>query len=297
MGLRNLQNGNYIIAYSYGNEGVFIRVINQNFNNLPSSVTNNENSLSLNNQGQVKLVQSGVNAIKMVWDQALTDMTAMFSDCSSLTFLDLSNFETSQVTNMEQMFFGCQSLTSLDLSNIDTSQVINMGSMFFGCKLLISLDLSNFNTIRVTDMYGMFSGCESLTSLDLSNFNTSQVTDTRQMFSECSALKFINLLYYQGKDIFENLGYTDLAICIGDYKQINGGENKLKQNNVAIVCLGTTIITFPTTITQTSIIKTTILIKPNIALTIITEGGNDNAKKSEGGNIIVNTTEGGNTLA
>ena len=36
----------------------------------------------------------------------------MFSDCSSLTNLNLSNFNTNNVTNMEYMFFGCSSLTN-----------------------------------------------------------------------------------------------------------------------------------------------------------------------------------------
>ena len=47
----------------------------------------------------------------------MTDMTNMFLNCSSLTSLDLSSFNTSKVTTMERMFDLCCSLTSLDLSN------------------------------------------------------------------------------------------------------------------------------------------------------------------------------------
>ena len=53
-------------------------------------------------------------------------MSNMFSNCSSLTGIDLSSFNTSNVTNMLQMFFACTSLESLDLSNFDTSNVTNM---------------------------------------------------------------------------------------------------------------------------------------------------------------------------
>ena len=78
--------------------------------------------------------------------------------------------------NMRYMFYNCSSLTSLDLSNFDTNEVIAMNHMFYNCKALIQLDLSNFYTSKVTDMSYMFSSCERLTSLDLSNFDTNKVT-------------------------------------------------------------------------------------------------------------------------
>ena len=89
------------------------------------------------------------------------------------------------------MFEGCISLTSIDLSSFNTTNVSNMYRMFFHCTSLKSLDLSNFNTSNVTNMQQMFSSCTSLTSLDLSNFNTSKVTKASELFSLCSSLKTI----------------------------------------------------------------------------------------------------------
>ena len=40
-------------------------------------------------------------------------MNGMFSGCSSLTNIGLSNFDTKNVTNMGSMFDGCSSLKSL----------------------------------------------------------------------------------------------------------------------------------------------------------------------------------------
>ena len=40
-------------------------------------------------------------------------MYAMFKDCKSLTTLDLSNFQTSEVKNMSDMFSGCSALTTI----------------------------------------------------------------------------------------------------------------------------------------------------------------------------------------
>ena len=53
-------------------------------------------------------------------------MSYMFTACSRLTSLDVSNFDTSKVTNMSRMFANCSSLTSLDVSSFDTSQVTDM---------------------------------------------------------------------------------------------------------------------------------------------------------------------------
>jgi surface protein len=66
-------------------------------------------------------------------------MKYMFLGCSSLTSLDLSNFNTSSVTDMYGMFYNCYNLTSLDLSNFDTSKVTDMKSVFHGCSNLITI--------------------------------------------------------------------------------------------------------------------------------------------------------------
>ena len=58
----------------------------------------------------------------------------MFSGCSSLLELNLSNFHTSNAKNMMSMFYGCTSLNELNLSNFNTDKVIHLGCMFIGCS-------------------------------------------------------------------------------------------------------------------------------------------------------------------
>jgi len=123
----------------------------------------------------------------------VTNMDNMFSDCGSLTSLDLSGFDTSNVTSMIGMFFGCQNLATLDVSGFDTSKVTNMFAMFDSCVYLTTLDLSGFDTSKVTNMKNMFFGCESLASLDLSGFNTSNVTNMERVFHLCSSLTSLDL--------------------------------------------------------------------------------------------------------
>ena len=141
----------------------------------------------------------------------------MFAQCSSLTSLDLSSFNTSKVTDMRGLFDGCKNLTSLNVSSFNTSNVKYMDAMFRGCSSLTSLDLSNFNTSHVVSMGdvhrffynsgsagqygdyryqtngGMFENCTSLSSLDLSNFYTPNVARMYNMFRNCTHLTYLNL--------------------------------------------------------------------------------------------------------
>ena len=74
------------------------------------------------------------------------------------------------------MFSGCSGMTSIDLSNFNTAEVTDMSSMFEGCSSLTTLDLSSFNTSKLiyndSDQYfddhgvqSMFSGCNKLTTI------------------------------------------------------------------------------------------------------------------------------------
>ena len=137
--------------------------------------------------------------------KGMTDASHMFSDCSNMTSLDLSKFDTSSVTDMGDMFGGCSALTSLDLSRFSTGNVTNMSDMFQGCRSLKTLDLSRFDTSKVTNMEIMFMDCSSLTSLDLSSFDTRNVTsmcfNEGGMFSYCESLVTLDLSSFDTRNV------------------------------------------------------------------------------------------------
>lgn len=86
----------------------------------------------------------------------------------SIYALDLSsNVDTSEVTSMENMFSEWSSLAFLDLRGFNTQNVLNMSYMFCNSLLLTYLNLSSFNTQKVNNMNYMFSGCAFLTHLTL----------------------------------------------------------------------------------------------------------------------------------
>ena len=105
------------------------------------------------------------NNITFIFNKNYTDLSSMFSYCSSLTSINLSNFNTNNVTNMGSMFSSCSSLTSINLSNFNTNNVTNMSYMFYSCKYLTYLDISNLNCDKIkktTYLDKMFENCNSL---------------------------------------------------------------------------------------------------------------------------------------
>ena len=143
-----------------------------------------------------------ISGLKYLNTANVTDMGYMFSGCSALTSLDLTNFNTSKVESMHDMFEDCSALESLNLTNFNTENVTDMYGMFYQCEKLSSLDLSKFNTEKVTDMSWMFSYLK-LSSLDLSNFNTEKVWKMFNMFSFCQNLSSLNLTNFNTEKVNE----------------------------------------------------------------------------------------------
>jgi surface protein len=168
------------IDYLYSDENILSieKATDEQYNNIKDNLTE-DNIVSTSDSSKKIYMWYDAGIIYWYSEASLIylnkDSSYMFSGCESLTSLDLSSFDTSNVTNMEGMFSGCSNLTSLDLSSFDTSNVTKMVQMFAGCESLTSLDISSFNTSKVTNMQYMFRNCGSLTSLDLSSFDMSNV--------------------------------------------------------------------------------------------------------------------------
>lgn len=171
----------------------------------------------------------------------VTNMGLMFYDCSSLSSLDLSEFNTSKVTNMSGMFQRCSALTSLDLSGFNTSDVTNMSYMFNHCSLLTSLDVSKFNTSNVTSMHTMFQSCSNLTLLNVSGFDTSNVTNMDHMFFDCSVLTSLDTSGFKTSKVTK-MG-TMFANCKGLTSLDMSGFDTSNVTNMSFIFYGCSSLT------------------------------------------------------
>ena len=176
---------------------------------------------------------SNANIIKkVVFDASFanarpTNCHLWFYGCKNLTTIEgIEYLNTENVTSMSLMFSGCSALTTLNLSNFDTQSVTNMTGMFSDCRALTTLDVSNFNTQNVTDMSFMFFNCSAITTLDIAKFDTKNVTDMSFMFCSDPALTTI---YASDKfvttacEVDENM----FAECVNLVGAVPYNENKL----------------------------------------------------------------------
>ena len=110
-------------------------------------------------------------------DYKPTSTANWFANSPSLLSVEgLEYLNTSEVTDMSYMFSGCSSLTSLDLRGFDTGKVTNMSSMFSGCSSLVTIKVGDgWTTSKVTSSDNMFYDCGSLKGGNGTSYNASHI--------------------------------------------------------------------------------------------------------------------------
>ena len=174
-----------------------------------------------------------IEGIEYLNTENVTSMSLMFSGCSALTTLNLSNFDTQSVTNMTGMFSDCRALTTLDVSNFNTQNVTDMSFMFFNCSAITTLEIAKFDTKNVTDMSFMFCSDPALTTIYASDkFVTTACEEDENMFAEC--VNLVGAVPYDenklGKEMANyTTGYfTDIASKVAEsYAVFNEATNTL----------------------------------------------------------------------
>ena len=93
-----------------------------------------------------------VGTIKIRIDYQARSFRGLFENCESIS--------SNNVITMNDMFSGCSSLKELNLSNFNTIKVIDMSYMFSRCSSLEELNISNFNINHgVIKLNDKFYGC------------------------------------------------------------------------------------------------------------------------------------------
>ena len=186
------------------------QVFNENKNEIALTINNSNTNIidtayylsiseiiidgnSANTNNYTNLLNSQQNDVIIKFKEQLTTCINMFRDLTNILYVDLSNFNSTEVKNMNNMFSGCILLKSLNINNLDTSSVTNMNNMFKNCKSLQSLNLNNLNIPLVTDMSYLFYSCNSLTSLSLNSINAPSLLNISHLFYQCTELNTLNI--------------------------------------------------------------------------------------------------------
>lgn len=117
----------------------------------------------------------------------------MFKNCTGITNLDLTYFNTSTVgISFQDLFLGCTSLKTVNIDNFDVNRVVSINSLFNGCEALETVNMSNWkNTNSITNATNVFKNCIELTSIKMPQLPS--LTDMQRMFYGCSNLKEIDM--------------------------------------------------------------------------------------------------------
>lgn len=152
--------------------------------------------------------------VKMQLGCQFKGLSSMFSGCTSLTNVDLSRLDASQVTSMDSIFSSCSGLTSVDLSMLDLDNLYSFTFGFGGTavesvsfppmpnlkttlRMFISskiktFDFKAFDFSSVIQADYMFNSCK-IESADMSDVYMPCVTSIKDFFCGCNSLKSLNL--------------------------------------------------------------------------------------------------------
>ena len=134
-------------------------------------VENNKNKIEIEINGEksklkerYKLVK-GINNIKMIIKNKLTNLEYMFRGCKTLKDInELKYLDTKDINNFSFMFCECSSLSDIKpLKNWNVSNGNNFSGMFLECTSLSDIKpLQNWNVSNGNNFSGMFYECSSL---------------------------------------------------------------------------------------------------------------------------------------
>lgn len=158
----------------------------------------------------------------IVWGNQLS----AFFGCTNMDVTANDYPNLTNCTTLSSMFRDCSSLTYIDVSQWDVSNVNNAQYVFFSCILLKYLNCSNWDTSNFEIMYRTFRNCPQLITVELQNWDTSKVRDFRQMLAVCGS-------YKESLAGLEVNAATDMSLML-DLSDINEEGNTLNYDNTLI---------------------------------------------------------------
>jgi surface protein len=204
-----------------GKNGTVPEVGERNMENLPAAIG------SIKSASEVPKVK--VSSLKVTndcineegrWEgETLIDTSECvdinFRDCSSLSKLDTTSWDTSKVQNLNNTFYNCGMLQEIiGLEQWDLQNAHTIASFFTGTKIYGKLDLRNWKC-RNIQYFSAFDRASNITEVDLRDWDTSRIVTVQSAFRYCgSAFKVlkINMLGWYAGSLLR--GYSNFEIPI-----------------------------------------------------------------------------------
>ena len=163
----------------------------------------------------------------------LQSLATVFNICPKLTSvtLDFREGSCNNIVSAQGMFTQCTILPEIDLSEIDTSKVTNMSQMFYQCNALAHIYVSDlWDVSKVTESTDMFKDCESLPNYDATKIDVSMAKyDTDGGYLTFRRYFMINrerFYIYDRNLIYEgDLGFSDSDEYVCSFNFTLGANN------------------------------------------------------------------------
>lgn len=165
---------------------------------IVGSMTQQNNALINNNSSNVT---AGLEELTIdVSDK--TSLNGFFSNCSSLTKLNMTGADTGKITNMWHTFYDCKALEELPIINME--KVTSVDSCFYNCYKIKKIPF--LNTSKATMLYYTFYNCKAIE--ELPEMDGSLFDKVRQSFYGMTALTIFGGIKNLGKNYTMSANYS-----------------------------------------------------------------------------------------
>ena len=144
-------------------------------------------------------------------------LAGTFINNQTITEIEFTE-DLSEATNCGSVFSSCTNLVSVNLSNATLANVINANYLFQNCTNLASVNLSNATFDSLSSANFWFDGCTSLAAIDMPKATFNSLLNKTGWFDGTTSVQSINLpkatfnsLSNVGK-LFENNNITTLTL-------------------------------------------------------------------------------------
>ena len=153
----------------------------------------------------------------------------------------MSKYGTKNLKYLTWLFQGCSSLTSLDLTDFDMSSVTQMGHMFYGCTKLQTINLNNFNGNKLmyyTDIFYKVPDNVIVCIQDIpNNRKLLDLLQNKPGFIKDNVYNYV-CINYLDKDIENMYNRSYFENCINGYLGSNYSDDKYKCEIIKSACQG-----------------------------------------------------------
>ena len=100
---------------------------------------------------------------------------------------------------MNLHYYNCISLTSINVSTFNTSNVLDMSEMFYDCNSLKIIDISNFDMIECDFFNDMFFNIDNISYINIKNLQNDKIINNsfnqEKLFYVCESIFIIQNKY------------------------------------------------------------------------------------------------------